>query len=318
MAIFYFRVQIQYMYDIIGDVHGYANILKNLLLKLGYKKTTDGYSHPERKVVFVGDFINRGPQIRKSMKIVRKMVENGNALAILGNHELNALIVDSKNKKDAPLVKNPPKNFLSVFKTLGEFSSKTDEWNSYMKWMRTLPLFIETEQLRFVHACWANDAITYLKENLPPGKIKRKVFRDLYKNPDSELSRNIWLVTKGVYFKMPGDMKIKNNKGVSPQSFRTRWWENPAGKTFQELSFESKYELPGYTVPEQILPDYYSYEENEPLLFFGHYCRGNGPFIIRSNICCLDSCVTGKKTLTAYRWQGEKELTEEHLVQAKL
>jgi hypothetical protein len=27
------------MYDIIGDVHGYAQLLKNLLLELGYKKT---------------------------------------------------------------------------------------------------------------------------------------------------------------------------------------------------------------------------------------------------------------------------------------
>ena len=302
------------MYDIIGDVHGYAQLLKKLLLELGYRKTPDGYSHPSRKAVFVGDFLNRGPQIRKSVKIVRKMVENGNALAILGNHELYALIVEAEEQKGTGVLKAPRKNFTSVFKTLGEFSSRGAEWESHVNWMRTLPFFIETDGLRFVHACWSDEAVGYLKNNLPPGKIKRRVFRGLFRDPQSELSQKIWLVTKGVYFKMPGDLKIKNNKGVSPQSFRTRWWESPEGKTFRELSFESKYELPEYTVPGQLLPQHYPYGAGQPPVFFGHYCRGNGPFIIGSNICCIDSCVTGKKTLSAYRWEGESELSENHLV----
>ena len=317
MAIFYFRDQIQFMYDIIGDVHGYAALLKKLLIQMGYKKTPDGYSHPGRKAVFVGDFINRGPQIRKSVKIVRKMVENGNARAILGNHELYALIVDAGKKSNTQLIKTPKKNFTSVFKALGEFTSRKEEWDSHMKWMRTLPFFIETEDLRFVHACWSDSAIEYLKNVLPPGKIKRKVFRELYKHPDSELSKNIWLTTKGVYFKMPGDLKVKNNKGVIPQSFRTRWWQEPTGMTFRDLSFESKYELPEYSVPEQLLPKHYPYTPDKPPVFFGHYCRGNGPFLISSNICCIDSCVTGKKMLSAYRWEGEKELTENNLIQVK-
>ena len=80
------------MYDIIGDVHGQATMLKKLLLQLGYQKADSVYSHPERKAVFVGDFINRGPEIKKTIRIVRSMVESGNALAVLGNHEINAII----------------------------------------------------------------------------------------------------------------------------------------------------------------------------------------------------------------------------------
>ena len=41
------------MYDIIGDVHGYATLLKKLLLQMGYSKTESGYLHPLRKAVFV-------------------------------------------------------------------------------------------------------------------------------------------------------------------------------------------------------------------------------------------------------------------------
>src|SRR5690606_7699492 len=87
------------MYDIIGDVHGHAMLLKEMLLKLGYTKTASGYAHPDRKAVYVGDFINRGPHIRKTIKIIRTMVENNNAYAILGNHEINSIISHIKNKQ---------------------------------------------------------------------------------------------------------------------------------------------------------------------------------------------------------------------------
>lgn len=305
------------MYDIIGDVHGYAQPLKSLLKELGYKKTNGSYSHPERKAIFAGDFINRGPQIRKTVRIVRSMVEDGNALAILGNHEINTIITDIKDKKGNPLVEPPLKNFMSVLKTMKEFSEYQEEWQSHRKWMRTLPLFLELDGIRVIHAYWNDEAVDFFRNNLPEGKIRKSVFRKIYKKPNSEIARNMWLVTKGLQMQMPGDLKIINNKGVSPRSFRIKWWDCPKGKTFNEISFESKYELPAYTVPEEILPKCEPYPENAPIVFFGHYCRHNGPFIIRPNVCCIDSCVTGTKVLTAYRWQGEKELTETNLIQIK-
>ncbi len=109
------------MYDIIGDVHGHYRPLKKILTRLGYIKTELGYSHPNRKAIFVGDFINRGPEIRKTLRKIRTMVENGNALAILGNHELNAIIYDLKDKNGSPLVKQQRKYFLSLYKTINEF-----------------------------------------------------------------------------------------------------------------------------------------------------------------------------------------------------
>jgi len=305
------------MYDIIGDVHGYAQPLKNLLKELGYKKTDGSYFHPERKVIFVGDFLNRGPQIRKTMRMVRSMVESGNAMAILGNHEINTIIAGIKNKKGNPLINLPAKNFMSVVKTINAFIKHQAEWESHLKWMRTLPLFIETNGIRVVHACWNDRAIEYLRTNISDEKIRKNVFRKIHKNPESELANNIWMVTKGLQLQMPGDLKIINNKGVSPRSFRMRWWDVPKGKTFREISFESKYELPPYTVPEEILPECQFYPENAPIVFFGHYCRHNGPFIIRPNVCCVDSCVTGTKVLTAYRWCGEGELQETNLIHSK-
>ena len=58
------------MIDFIGDIHGHADKLEALLIKLGYFKVNGAYSHPHRKVLFVGDYIDRGPKIRETLQIV--------------------------------------------------------------------------------------------------------------------------------------------------------------------------------------------------------------------------------------------------------
>ena len=54
-------------YDVIGDVHGYADKLEGLLVKLGYSHRTGVWGHPERTAVFIGDLIDRGPQQRSTV-----------------------------------------------------------------------------------------------------------------------------------------------------------------------------------------------------------------------------------------------------------
>lgn len=75
------------MYDIIGDIHGHASVLEKLLNRLGYSKQKGTYRHPERKVVFVGDYIDRGPEIPETLRLVHGMVKAGQAIALMGNHE---------------------------------------------------------------------------------------------------------------------------------------------------------------------------------------------------------------------------------------
>ena len=303
------------MYDIIGDVHGHATLLKKLLLKLGYEKGKNGYFHAERKAVFVGDFINRGPEIRKTIRLIREMVKNGNAFAILGNHEINAIMYHLKDEGGKLLVKEPRKNYLSLLKTINEFSGYPDEWKKHLRWMRRLPLFLELGDIRIVHACWSNSAIEIIKSAFDGERDKKSIFREFHKNPKSELSKSISIITKGINLTMPCDLKVVNNKGIVPRAFRLSWWENPDGKTFRKMSFESKYRLPAYTVPKEIIPETFFYSENEPIVFFGHYCRAKGPHIIKNNLCCVDSCVSGTKMLTAYSWNGEKVLNKKNLYQ---
>ncbi len=84
-------------FDIIGDVHGCFDELFILLERLGYEVETrvDAageaaflVTHPEaRKVVFLGDLVDRGPGVSKVLKLVMSMVADGVALCVAGNHE---------------------------------------------------------------------------------------------------------------------------------------------------------------------------------------------------------------------------------------
>jgi hypothetical protein len=79
------------MYDLTGDVHGYASELKALLAKMDYQVTDGIWKHPVRKVIFLGDFVDLGSKQIETVHIARTMVESGNALAVMGNHEYYAV-----------------------------------------------------------------------------------------------------------------------------------------------------------------------------------------------------------------------------------
>ncbi len=78
-------------FDVIGDIHGQADKLHSLLADLGYRNTNGEYRHQGRTAIFVGDFIFRGPRQIESVMTVHRMVDAGSALAVLGNHEFNAI-----------------------------------------------------------------------------------------------------------------------------------------------------------------------------------------------------------------------------------
>lgn len=78
-------------YDIIGDIHGRFDLLINLLKRLGYTNRQGVWQKHNHQAIFLGDLIDRGDQQLNTVNTVRRMVESGNALCILGNHELNAI-----------------------------------------------------------------------------------------------------------------------------------------------------------------------------------------------------------------------------------
>ncbi len=75
-------------YDVVGDIHGCYEELIQLLEKLGYSRAQQGmYKHPEaRKLVFLGDLTDRGPQSIKVIELVYELVQQELALYSPGNH----------------------------------------------------------------------------------------------------------------------------------------------------------------------------------------------------------------------------------------
>lgn len=77
-------------FDLIGDVHGCAGELEELLAALGYVRDETGvFRHPERrKAVFLGDLVDRGPRVPDVLRIVMDMVAARTAFAVPGNHDM--------------------------------------------------------------------------------------------------------------------------------------------------------------------------------------------------------------------------------------
>ena len=84
-------------FDVIGDVHGCLAELEALLGTLGYAIERDaagrpiGAQHPDRRAIFLGDLVDRGPDTPGVLRLVMGMVAAGTALAVLGNHEAKLL-----------------------------------------------------------------------------------------------------------------------------------------------------------------------------------------------------------------------------------
>src|SRR5512139_917968 len=78
-------------YDIIGDMHGQAGKLEALLRELGYRHTDGAWRRAGYTAIFVGDFIDLGDRGVETVRIVQSMVDAGSGLAVMGNHELNAI-----------------------------------------------------------------------------------------------------------------------------------------------------------------------------------------------------------------------------------
>ena len=145
------------MYDIIGDIHGHADELVELLEKLGYMETHGCFRHPDRKVIFCGDFIDRGPNIPDTVRIAKSMVENDAALAVMGNHEFNALAFHTEDPRQPGIFLRPhdSKNLHQHAETQRQFD--TSELEDALNWFRTLPVALDLGSLESFTPAGANN-----------------------------------------------------------------------------------------------------------------------------------------------------------------
>ncbi len=142
--------------DIIGDVHGEPDVLRELLEHLGYDR--DGNHPAGRTLVFLGDLIDRGPDSPRVIELVRALIERGRAQCILGNHELNALRHGLTDGQAWPFDQGHP---ASEGARVGRTPAPTD--HTYQRFFLSLPIVLERADLRLVHAAWVPSAIKVLR-----------------------------------------------------------------------------------------------------------------------------------------------------------
>lgn len=295
------------MIDFIGDIHGYANELEALLQKLGYAKKSGAYTHQERKVVFVGDYIDRGPQIKETLEIVKAMVDTENAIALMGNHEYNALCFHYQETEGGHLRKHDIKNIIQHYETLKQFQNKQKEYESYLEWFKSLPLFYETDSFRAVHACWDNKNIQYLRDNLINDRLTDDLIYQSVKI-GTPLNRAIDQTLKGKEMKMPSGNFFTDKDGTKREDIRIKWWENPAQMTYKSISIEPIDHLPEQAIVMTELKSLDYYPNDDKKVFFGHYWLKGEPSLYKGNICCLDYSVAKNGKLVAYRLDEENRL----------
>jgi hypothetical protein len=303
-------------YDIIGDIHGHAAELRALLSRLGYEERNGAYRHPEgRTVIFLGDWIDRGPQIRDVLHIARAMHAAGSALAVPGNHEFNALAYATPDGEGDWMRQRSRKNIEQHEATLAQFSAHEDEWKDHLEWFRTLPLWLELPGLRAVHAAWDARVAARLgaTARMDDALVRAASIRG------TQEFRDVEALLKGIEIPLPDGYFFFDNKNFPRHAIRTRWWLAAKGTTYRGIAFQpgsNEWEIPELPADEHadLIPGYAAHERP---VFNGHYWLTGEPAIMASNVAILDYSIAKGGALTAYRWDGEQQLNATKFVQVK-
>jgi hypothetical protein len=301
-------------WDIIGDIHGCADSLQALLNKLGYVASNGVYRHPARKVAFLGDFIDRGPDQRGVLDTVRAMIDAGSAVAVMGNHEFNAIAYLTEADGSAGhLREHSAKNQRQHRAFLDAFASHPDEYREVIDWFKTLPLWLELEGFRVVHACWDPRWIAQLNAQHEGDRLTDDLLHTA-SQPDTWEFEAVETLLKGKEVPLPTGVGFRDKDGNERHHIRVRWWDRDA-RTYRE-AFMGPSSALSHIPDDDIDGDHLlDYGPDERPVFLGHYWLEGEPAPLTNNVACLDYSVAkpGGK-LVAYRWDGESTLLPERFV----
>jgi hypothetical protein len=285
--------------------------LIELLTRLGYEQRDGVWRHPERQVIFVGDYIDRGPAIKETLALVKGMVDAGTALAIMGNHEYNALAYAHRLPDGNYLRSHNSTHSKQHQATLDQFAGYPGEWENYLQWFYSLPLFLELPGLRVVHACWDDEHIEWLRSHGYQRLNEALLIASHQRRSTPYQVINDTL--KGKEFNIPEKYTWHDKDGHARNSNRIRWWVSPTTKTFGEFLFNCPASLIDKPVDPAVAINIYP--ADAPPVFFGHYwMEDKFPVIQSENVICLDYSVAKEGALVAYRWSGEDKVDNKHFV----
>ncbi len=257
--------------DIVGDIHGEIEALRALLKHLRY---ADDGSHPEqRRLVFLGDLTDRGPDSPAVIEIVQRFVTAGRAQCVLGNHDLNILLEDRKH--DNHWFFGEPWSLDGSAETTPAVLADEPLRQKIKEFFRSLPLALERDGLRVVHACW-DDAMAQIARASDDVLELNERYRQLINE-------------------RPGHAELDEiDQGLEHQNL------NPVKvlTSGKERRVETPFEASGKLRYEERIPWWNDYDARE-LCVFGHYSFYKGDSNSAGRAICIDYAV-------AKRWMERK------------
>lgn len=296
--------------DIIPDIHGQAEKLRLALQNLGWRRHGTTWRHPEpdRQIVFLGDFIDRGPENGAVIRMVRELMDAGRARAVMGNHELNALHFHTNDPEvGQPLRAHKTKNLEQHASFLKEYPLGASETTAVLDWMRRLPLFIEDDGFRAVHAAWVQSDVDRLRKHSSTGVLNEDQLIRAARKGD-EIHSIVETLAKGPEQGLPDGYEFTDKGGHVQRDIRVKWWDTEA-KYWRDvaMSVPNLDDLPDLPLPDSFAT--YGYLPNEKSVFFGHYWMSGQPVLQTENALCLDYSAGKDGPLVTYEMvAGDEKL----------
>ena len=243
------------------------------------------------------------------------MMDDDQAVAIMGNHELNAILYHTKGKNsdgsaDGYMRSHSDKNYEQHQTFLAE-PLGDPQTQKILDWFLDLPLFLELDGLRLIHACWDQALVDQVLERLPDGKLKREDLQDVaLENSATPFCHAVTTLLKGPEVRLPDGYSFLDKNGIRRTHVRVKWWASSGAKWADvALSVQDTGSLPDEAF--SLEADIEFYASDAPPVFFGHYKRDGAQIKPDAhNVMCLDY----PETPCAYRWNGEAILDRSSLI----
>jgi hypothetical protein len=246
--------------------------------------------------------------------IVRGMVEAGRALAVLGNHELNAIQYVTRGPDGEPLRPHTVPHVFQHRSFLDEYQHDPGGWQDVVAWFRTLPVCLDLGGLRVVHACWSDAHRAVLAPWLDAdGRLTDAgIAGSVAEGPDGPAAA-LRVLVQGPEYELPEALAWIDRSGRERRKVRIRWWSPPGTALRDALLLPAGFDH-AVPVDAHASLDALLYPPDAPPVCFGHYWQEGRLGTLAGNIACVDYSVARWGRLAAYRWDGEDRLDAARLV----
>lgn len=222
--------------DVVGDTHGEIDAVRDLLARLGYRD--DGRHPAGRRLVFVGDLTDRGPDSPGVVSLVQQLVDGGLAQCVLGNHDLNLLLGVQKYDNNWFFGQEFHHEGTLVPQAQVQDASSRQ---AILDFFRRVPLVLERPGFRVVHACYSASMVEIARQaadvlelyhhhvRLIEAEVQTLALDAIDRELQFQNRNPVKVLTSGLERRVPVPF---TSSGKTRHEERVPWWNDYADSTF--------------------------------------------------------------------------------------